>query len=229
MKLALVAQKTLHVNCHRCKSHTQHEILRSQSEIGSNEHIDWYRLELQIFRCKRCLNICFRQSAWNSGDTQFDCLPEEHGAAYPVRSGRVASVDEWELPDRVRTLYKETLNGFNAMAMTLSATGLRSVVEAACVDQGCTDATLEMKIQALVTKGVFLKRDAEYLHQHRFLGNEAVAGMDSPPKEEFEIALQILEHLLTTLYVLPHLELRLRRLRVGPGPKGVRPPVSIQR
>jgi hypothetical protein len=224
MNLAIATQNTLQVNCHRCKSHTHHEILRSQSETGSTEHIEWYRLELQIIRCKRCQNIYFKQSAWNSGDTHPSGAsagdpPEEDRTARPISNERRASVDEWELPDRVRTLYRETLSGFNAMAMTLSATGLRSVVEAACLDQGCTDLTLELKIEALVAKGVFLKRDADYLRKHRFLGNEAVAGMDTPPREEFEIALQILEHLLTTLYVLPHLDLKLRRLRVGRGPK----------
>jgi hypothetical protein len=216
MNLATTAQKTLQVNCAKCKSPTPHEILRSQSETGSTEHIDWYRLELQIIRCKRCQNIYFKQSAWNSSETP-DGPPEEVVPVRPPPNERRPSVDEWELPERVRTLYKETLSGFNAMAMTLSAAGLRSVVEAACLDQGCTDLTFELKIQALVAKGVFLKRDADYLHKHRFLGNDAVPGMDTPPKEEFEIALQILEHLLTTLYVLPHLDMKLRRLRVVRG------------
>jgi len=208
MNAATATQQTLQENCYQCKSPTLHEVVRSQSGADTPEHIDWYKLGLLIIRCKRCQAICVKRSAWNSGEI----YPE--GAV-----GRQPTVDEWELPDRVRVLYKETLSGFNAMAMTLSATGLRSVVEAACLDQGCTDQTLEMKIQTLVTKGVFLKRDADYLRKHRFLANEAVAGMDTPPKEEFEIALQVLEHLLTTLYVLPHLDLRLRRLRVGRGPR----------
>jgi hypothetical protein len=224
MNLAIATQKTLEVNCYQCRLPTQHEILRSQSETGSTEHVEWYRLELQIIRCKRCQNIYFKQSAYSSGDlpgggTPPGNPPEEDRAVPPGSIERRATVDEWELPDRVRALYKETLSGFNAMAMTLSAAGLRSVVEAACIDQGCTDLTLEMKIQTLVTKGIFLKRDADYLHKHRFLGNEAVPGMDTPPKEEFEIALQVLEHLLTTLYVLPHLDMKLRRLRIKRGPK----------
>jgi hypothetical protein len=224
MNLALATQKTLEVNCYKCKSHTQHEILRSQSETGSTEHVEWYRLELQIIRCKRCQNIYFKQSAWSSGDLPAGGappgdLPDDKPPVRSVAVGRLPTVDEWELPDRVRALYKETLSGFNAMAMTLSAAGLRSVVEAACLDQGCTDLTLELKIQALVSKGVFLKRDADYLHKHHFLGDEAVPGMDTPPREEFEIALQVLEHLLTTLYVLPHLDMKLRRLRVNRGPQ----------
>ena len=107
----------------------------------------------------------------------------------------------------------------NSNAGTLAAAGLRAVVEATCIDQGCTTGDLKSKIDGLVTKGVFLKRDADYLHQHRFLGNEAVHELTAPPPDEFEIALQILEHLLTTIYVVRGLDKKLRKLRKGRGAK----------
>jgi hypothetical protein len=75
------------------------------------------------------------------------------------------------------------------------------------------------KIGELVVKGVLLKRDADYLHQHRFLGNEAVHEMEAPPAEESAIALEILEHLLTTIYVIPRLDRTLRKLRIARGAK----------
>ncbi len=53
---------------------------------------------------------------------------------------------------------------------------------------------LKSKINGLVANGTFLRRDADYLHPHRFLGNEAVHELTAPPIDEFEIALKILEH-----------------------------------
>jgi hypothetical protein len=217
MNLAIVPKKTLQVNCLKCKSPTQHEVLRSQSETGSTEQIDSYRLELQIIRCRRCQNISFKQSAWNSGESYAGDIPNEPVAASPDPAQRRPTVNIWELPDRVCALYKETLTGFNAMAMTLSAVGLRSVVEAACLEQGYTHLTLEMKVQELITQGDFLKRDADYLLTHRFLVDGPLLAISTPTREEFEIALQILEHLLTTLYVLPRSDLNLHRLRVTQG------------
>jgi hypothetical protein len=92
-------------------------------------------------------------------------------------------------------------------------------VEAICLDQGATEKDLWGKIGGLVTRGILLKKDADYLHQHRILGNEAVHDMAAPPTEEFEIALQTLEHILRTLYVLPHKNEAFQKMRKARGAK----------
>jgi len=106
---------------------------------------------------------------------------------------------------------------FDSKAMIMSAAALRAVVEAACLDQGCNSGNLKDKIDCLTTKGVLLKRDADYLHQHRFLGNKAVHELVAPPIEEFQIALKILEHLLNSVYVIPQLGATLVALRAERG------------
>lgn len=105
----------------------------------------------------------------------------------------------------------------NANARTLAAAGLRAVAEAICIEQGCVTGSLKQKIDALVTNGTLSRRDADYLHQHRFLGNEAVHQLSAPPEDEFGIALKILEHLLETIYIVPHLGSRLRKMRSSRG------------
>jgi hypothetical protein len=105
--------------------------------------------------------------------------------------------------------------------MTLAGAGLRSVVEATCIHQECKSNTLGKKIDELVSKGVLLKRDADYFHQHRLLGNEAVHEMEAPRREEFVVALQMLEHLLTTIYLMPDMSKKLRELRTGRGAKDI--------
>jgi hypothetical protein len=210
---------TIEARCKKCKRDTQHEVLRSEVENGSTPHVDWYNIEYQVVRCKGCENVCFRESIWNSENTDKDGQPEEQVTIYPNPSDREPQLDRWELPDTVGRLYQETLTSFNAGAMTLAAAGLRSVVEATCKDQGCAGSNLQKMIDDLVSKGVFLGRDADYLHQHRFLGNEAVHEMESPPEEEFEIALEILEHLLKSIYILPQRNEALRKMRTKRGAK----------
>jgi hypothetical protein len=190
--------------------------LSEEPERGSNDYIDWCT-DRQIVQCMGCQNICFRESHTNSDDSDFDGESIETITIYPNPKERQPTIDFWKLPENVRRLYHETLVASNNSAMTLASAGLRSVVEAACIDQGCKRSVLQNMIDELVTKGIFLKRDADYLHQHRFLGNEAVHEMEAPPKEEFEIALKILEHLLRTLYILPELDSELRKLRIKRG------------
>ena len=211
------SKETVKAACSQCKSPTQHEVLRAQTETGSTENVSWYRVEHQIIQCMGCRNICFRQSTRTSEDTDLHGQPEEYVAIYPDPAKRQASIEGWMLPDNVRALYRETLACLNSDAMALAAAGLRAVAEATCSDQGCTAGNLKSKIDGLVTNEIFLRREADYLHQHRFLGNEAVHELTAPPKDEFEIALKILEHLLTTIYVLPGLDKKLRKLRTDRG------------
>jgi hypothetical protein len=211
------SKRTVNAVCGQCKLPTQHEVLRGQTETGSTEDVSWYNVEYQIIQCMGCRNVCFRTSTRTSEDTDLNGQPEEYVVIYPEPAARQAAVDIWILPDKVRTLYQETLAALNSDAKTLAAAGLRSVVEATCIDQGCTTGNLKSRIEGLVTNGTFLRRDADYLHQHRFLGNEAVHELTAPPKNEFEIALKILEHLLTTIYVVPALDEKLRKLRTARG------------
>jgi hypothetical protein len=159
----------------------------------------------------------FQEVNPHSEDVDLDGQPEEYILIYPDPTKRQAALDVWMLPDNVRALYQETLACLNSEAQILAAAGLRAVVEATCIDQGCTAGNLKSKIDGLVTNGVFLGRNADYLHQHRFLGNEAVHEFTAPPMGEFEIALKILEHLLTTIYVVPGLDKQLRKLRTARG------------
>lgn len=160
-----------------------------------------------------CQHTCFRRSDFCSEYTDNEGQPTEDVTIFPVPYFRQPAVDPLTLPAAVSRVYQETFLAFGVGADALAAAGLRTVVEAICKDQKCQGDNLQKSIEKLVTKGVLLKRDADYLHQHRFLGNEAVHEMRPPPKNEFMMALQILEHLLTTIYVMPNLDANLRRLR----------------
>lgn len=211
------SRKSVEAVCSQCKSLTQHEIVRSQTETGSTEDVSWYSVEHQIIRCMGCRNICFMRSTRSSENTDLHGQPEKLVEIYPDPAQWQPAVEIWMLPDNVRTLYQETLSCLNSDAKTLAAAGLRAVVEATCIEQRCTTGNLKSKIDGLVANGTFLQRDADYLHQHRLLGNEAVHELTAPPIDEFEIALKILEHLLTTIYIVPRLGARLRKLRNARG------------
>lgn len=198
--------------CRACGRRTDHAVLRKVRLEDESEEQLW-----EIVRCKGCKNIAFRQGlAWPNEFNQETGEYYWRWTVYPDPEFREEFVDKGELPEPVRRLYSETLIAFNHRAMTLAAAGLRAVVEATCRDQGCVKGTLEDKIEELVAKGVFLKRDADCLHQHRLLGNKAVHEMEAPSEEEFELALRILEHLLTTVYILPLLDQSLHKLRHAP-------------
>ena len=150
--------------------------------------------------------------------------PEVRETLYPSRTaGRVAIKGAQYLPARVVTIYDETLKAFNAQAPVLAAVGLHALVEAICLDRQCGGRNLEIKISALVSSGVLAAAQAEFLHLHRFLGNEAAHEIVAAPEEEVTAGLDIIEGLLRTIYELPEIaaELKARgeRRRAQKSPK----------
>jgi hypothetical protein len=154
--------QTIAATCVNCKRPTRHLILKAYSETGETEYVDWYEITYQIIQCLGCTNVCFRRLSLSSEDTDHDGRPLDLIDIYPDPTKRIPQMDIYKLPKHVRNLYTETLTCFDSTAMTMSAAGLRAVVEATCLDQGCISGNLKDKIDCRTTKGVLLKRDADH-------------------------------------------------------------------
>jgi len=73
--------------------------------------------------------------------------------------------------------------------------------------------SLPGKINGLHEKGFLTIQHADFLHEHRALGNSAVHELKTPSKEELGLAIEILESAFDTIYELPHKGLRLQKKR----------------
>lgn len=118
------------------------------------------------------------------------------------------------VPVNVLKMYRETIIAFNADARTLAGGGLRATVEAICIEHGLINGNLQGKIDALAKNGLLTAGQAELLHEERYIGNSALHELATPSHEDIEDGLQIVEGLITTLYLLPEKAKRLRKRRV---------------
>lgn len=113
-------------------------------------------------------------------------------------------------------LYREAIDCYNNNCLTLCALGLRAVIEGTCADQDVEDGpvkkpdgsivrkkNLEGRISGLCEKGVLTEKNSTILHEHRYLGNEAAHELAEPSREELELAIEIIEHVLDSLYEVP--------------------------
>ena len=80
---------------------------------------------------------------------------------------------------------------------------VRAIVETICKHQGLTQGNLETKIDGLATTGVITTAGAEILHSLRFMGNVAAHEVKAHKTEELGTAMDVVEHLLLGVYVLP--------------------------
>jgi hypothetical protein len=112
------------------------------------------------------------------------------------------NIDTKYLPDIVKNIYQETCNAYRDGALTLAGIGFRATIEAICNDQKIPGDQLNVKISNLANKGLLSKKDSSRLHSIRFMGNDAVHDTKKPLKKSLRAALIIVEHLITTVYII---------------------------
>ncbi len=203
------------VVCTRCDIETNHRVCSSVEFGWGNDDIqgvDAY----EIIRCLGCDSISFRFSSRNSEDFYEDdegnyISSDGTVEIYPSRlMGRTALEDIYSLPDKVRSIYKETHTALCTKLKILAGIGIRSLVEAVCSEKAAAGRSLEEKIDDLVAKEVLTKINAAILHKTRLLGNEAAHEVKAPSDAELDVAFDIVENLLETVYIIPKKAERLK-------------------
>jgi Domain of unknown function (DUF4145) len=194
-----------HAACGECRRETMHDVVHQieTHEASPDGDIVVFKTH-RIIRCRGCETLSFQELCESSDDIGDDGEPLTRVTLYPSRTtGRQPIAGSAYFPRKVQRMYLETLQALNIKAPVLATVGMRALVEAICIDRGCTTGNLENKIRALVKQGVLAPKQADFLDLHRFLGNDAAHEMQPPPPSEVLSALDILENLLRTIYELP--------------------------
>lgn len=217
--------------CGACKKNMNYKVLCEKEEVWNDSDM-WGKTKYQIVQCKGCDNIFFREEMLCSEDINvYTGEPEPIITIYPDAKEKL-SLGEVEcfLPDKLSKICLETIGAYNSKIYTLCAVGLRAVVEGICEEQGVTrgkvrrsqtDGTteevtsknLDGKINGLVEKGCLTEYQARVLHNHRFLGNEAVHRLEVPSGNELKIAIEVIIDILGSIYALGYKESQLVRMR----------------
>jgi hypothetical protein len=193
---------------------------------GENDRdsIDWID-RYQIIQCSGCDTFSFRHKNWFSEAQEYygpnDYNDGSTTVLYPQRSKDILNAkDFYNVPKNLRAIYKEVVNCFNGDSPVLCAAGLRATIEGLCAENGVTGGpvkvmtkggaveekrkdNLEGKISGLCEKGILTEKSAEILHEHRYLGNSAVHELSRPGEDDLRLAIEIVEHVLESLYEIP--------------------------
>lgn len=202
-------------NCRRCARITNHEILFETSHksefIYYNELHTW-----QVLKCKGCDTVGFRHKFEDydtvtklpSGNTKHQTTFKRYPHAI---AGHRELSHQHAVPAVIRTVYKESLSAYAMEANILAGIGLRATIEAVCNHLEVTGSSLERRIDALAKGGHISTNDKRRLHAIRFLGNDAAHEIREPKPRDLEVALEIVEHLINSVFIL---ESRARNLDV---------------
>ncbi len=214
LKLNETKDKKLLVSCGECKRETNHTVLVSADlsgtdEVGRGYEVHWASNH-QIIQCQGCDTISFRKANSNSEDGYVQIGPDEweeniYEELYPNRNeGRVPIKDIHLLPTDIERIYAETLKAMNGDQPVLSGIGIRALIETTTKERNANGRDLMEKINDLVTQGVLTKDGAEILHKLRVLGNKAAHEVKPHSTDQLDLAMDVIEHLLQGVYILPH-------------------------
>lgn len=194
--------------CRECKRETNHAIVAEHALTGGDAEygIQWWD-NFEIVECQGCETVSFRHVSANTENVDYQTGQlEQFIKLFPdVAKNREPISDLEEFPPLTRRVYLETLTALSGNAPILAAIGIRAIIESICKDLNTGKKNLEKNIDALADLGHLSKKQAELLHNHRFMGNVAAHEIQPPKPASLIAALDIAETLLKTIYILPRI------------------------
>jgi Domain of unknown function (DUF4145) len=210
-KITFSQDQRLQSSCAYCKNITNHKILvstdvRTDSENGDGYyeciHTATYREKYQVIQCLGCNTISFRQEYCDENKALNDDLDVY---LYPNPEGRFPIKDIDLVPrDNIKNIYNEILKAISSNQPILCAIGVRIILEAIMQEQKAEGKQLENYMEDLVKQRKLTRNEADTLHKLQYMGNKAAHGTTIYPNTELNVAMDIIEHLLQKLYILPH-------------------------
>lgn len=225
----------LRAYCNTCKRDREHVVVVSADQTYSEEFDEHFSLDAednyQVIKCS-CGALSFRHLSWFS-EYQDEDSSGHTEKFYPVRElPHTLPTKEFDnVPDLISEMYQQTVRAFNQESYILCAAGLRVIVEGICEVKAVKDGPvqklkkggglevgrskkLDGKIAGLFEKEILTQKHADMLHEHRFLGNDAVHDLAEPSARELRLAIDIIEHILEQIFEIPQKAELLKAIRL---------------
>jgi hypothetical protein len=164
--------------------------------------------QFQIVQCQGCDLVSFRED-FQSTDELVAALdgqqvPARHERLYPPRVvGRATLAHARLLPTSVRQIYSETHAALCNQLPILATVGIRTLIEAVCLEKGAAGGSLAAKVDDLMRLGVLTPSARELLHRIREFGNISAHEVKPLGSEALSTSFAVVENLLQSVYIFP--------------------------
>ncbi len=210
--------KILSTYCLSCKQDTRQAILHTAKGLGESVNkeqeldiLEWEELYM-IIRCAGCHTTSFlRRTIFHDMDEKGEITPlDENFPGEEQPFNFLSEEDLAMLPASIRKVYFEVRSSFSKDLEILSGIGLRVILEAVCIDQKIPGKNLAFKITGLQNKGFISANEYPILDKLRVIGNVAAHQIKGLRIEILSYALDIMNHVLTSIYILPKINKRIK-------------------
>ena len=148
-----------------------------------------------MLECRGCEDISFRYD-WDFDD-------ELATSYYPPRISRQSPKWINDLPAELGRLVREVYTALWSDSPRLAAMGARTILDMVMLNKVGDAGDFEKKLEALQDQGVIAPSDREYLKAAVDAGSAAAHRAFAPPQDVLNQIMDIVEHLLQAVYILP--------------------------
>lgn len=204
--------KTAPAHCNKCAHETQHTIIyahcHSDTYGDPSCPCSWWKY-YEILECCGCKEVVFRtregMDDWVDVDYNSNTIEWNEDINYfppPALRARPKWADT--LNQRIETLLDEVYLAIPVGAFQLSAMGIRAILDTVLQDKLEGDiGTFAEKLDRIVEKGFVSNDNRLTLEAALELGHAATHRNHKPRPDDINTALDIVEHLLKSVYILP--------------------------
>lgn len=203
------------IRCNTCDWQTNHELKAIQishydDADGNYDRNDpftqpswWLDTEYRFWACLGCGTAALEiVEIINGIDYQ------SSSTYYPSRKGgHLIQKYFVQLDKKLRAIYREIIDSYNARLRITCSMGLRALIEGICIDKGITDKEafgLEAKLGKLGEKGLLPNNIVDSLYSFKFIGDDAAHRLEAPSQQELKLAIDVMEDLLNFLYEMEY-------------------------
>lgn len=210
--------------CYNCGGERNHnplhikKVVPSLTDEGPYGDPEKEIFEYMLLQCKGCNAVSFliRQKTLATSENTAEEV-EFYDQNFPEPdlfddddNGFLVEEDRKKLPKKVLALYEEVEFAFEEEANMLAGVGLRMLVESICLDQNISGNNLQIKITKLHDAGYIAKNDVPILDILRDIGNVSAHEIKGFPMKHLSYALDIIDHILKSIYVMPDIQKKLQ-------------------
>lgn len=207
-------------DCFECGKETNNDILyqytQTETITEDDGREDMWNTTFYTLKCRGCDYVHFMREVYypdfGGEPVSFkDSFPDSLSDIEYNENHFLSEEEIRKLPPIVRNLYMEVESSFSIETPILSGIGLRTLLESICIHQEITGRNLKDKIDNLHKKGLIAAKDLPVLHNLREIGNITVHQIKKSNQKTLDYSLEILNHTLKSLYVIPSLHTKITK------------------
>lgn len=184
--------------CSECGRETTHRVRARSRRSGGNDEFSWTQTS-EFLECAGCGCTSIRKTYW---DDNYSYPDPPEVKLFPSALSRHKPEWLWQVEPRLRQLFEEVYAALGAGTLAVPVMGARAILDVVIQGKVGDRGGFAAGLDRLTTKGLISTHDRGILDAAVEAGNAAAHRGFLPTEDDALRVIEIVEHLVSSLYVL---------------------------